>query len=203
VDAPEVLFRKIEECAETVLLSRNPYIDRQLITNAICLLLTTGLYIWPFGEWDHLTAPNQTWIALYTMIQEAFQRRLNGTVPTAGHHGYAPAMPHQQNAFGILGKTAADSDDKSVDVVAMQVVALTYQSQLTTLMAATLLQWAEQQFAHLASQQNLMHENMHQIIAQVNALSLTKAMRGAEGLQASTAAAVDEDVVGASVVATK
>jgi hypothetical protein len=83
------------------------------------------------------------------------------------------------------------------------VVALTYQSQLTTLMAATLLQWAEQQFAHLASQQNLMHENMHQIIAQVNALSLTKAMQGAEGLQASTAAAVDKDIPGASVVATK
>ena len=29
----------------------------------------------------------------------------------------------------------------------------------------------EQQFAHLTSQQNLMHKNMHQIIVQVNALS--------------------------------
>jgi hypothetical protein len=46
--------------------------DTQLITNAIHLLLTTGLYIRPFEEWDHLTAPNQTWIALCTMIQEAF-----------------------------------------------------------------------------------------------------------------------------------
>jgi hypothetical protein len=45
VDAPEVLFCKIEECAETALLSCNPYINRQLITNAICLLLTTVLYI--------------------------------------------------------------------------------------------------------------------------------------------------------------
>jgi hypothetical protein len=131
--APEVLFCRIEECAETALLGRNPYTDRQLITNAIHLLLTTGLYIRRFEEWDHLTVPNQTWIALRTMIQEeAFHWRLNATAPTAGHHGYAPAMPYQQNAFGILGETTADSDDKSADTVATQVAALTYQSQLTT-----------------------------------------------------------------------
>jgi hypothetical protein len=62
------------------------------------------------------------------MIQEAFQRRLNVMAPTAGYHGYAPAMPHQQNAFGILGKTAANLDDKSEDRVATQVAVLTYQS---------------------------------------------------------------------------
>jgi hypothetical protein len=46
-----------------------------------------------------------------------------------------------------------------------------YQSQLTALTAANLSQQVEQQFAHLTSQQNLMHKNMHQIIVQVNALS--------------------------------
>ncbi len=78
--------------------------DWQLITNAIRLLLTTRLYIWPFKEWDHLMALNQTWIVLCTMIQEAFQWHLNAMAPTAGHHGYAPAMPYQQNAFGIFGQ---------------------------------------------------------------------------------------------------
>jgi hypothetical protein len=87
-------------------------------------------------------------------------------------------MPHQQNAFGIFGKTTADSDDESMDTVAMQVAALTYQSQVTALMAATLLQRAEQQFAHLVSQQNLMHEIMHQIIMQVNALSFNQSDAG-------------------------
>ena len=55
--------------------------------------------------------------------------------PTAGHHGYAPALPHQQNAFGVLANYA-DSDDDSVETVATQVAALTYQSQLTALTAA-------------------------------------------------------------------
>jgi len=44
-DAPEVLFRRIEECAEKALLGQNPYTDKQLITNMIRLLLTTGLCI--------------------------------------------------------------------------------------------------------------------------------------------------------------
>jgi len=51
----------------------------------------------------------QTWVALCTMIQEAFQRRLNATAPTAGHHGYAPALPYQ-NSFGALA-TEDDDDD--------------------------------------------------------------------------------------------
>jgi hypothetical protein len=48
--------------------------DWQLVTNAIHLLLTTGLYTSPFEEWDQLTRSAQTWIALQTIIQEAFQR---------------------------------------------------------------------------------------------------------------------------------
>ncbi len=97
--------------------------DCQLVTNATHLLLTTVLYTQPFEDWDQLTLAAQTWIALQTMIQEAFQRRLNATAPTAGHQGYAPAMPHQQNAFGILGQNK--SDNNSVETVATQVAALT------------------------------------------------------------------------------
>jgi hypothetical protein len=52
INAPEVLFRCIEECAKMALLGCNPYTDWQLVTNAICLLLTTGLYTQPFEEWD-------------------------------------------------------------------------------------------------------------------------------------------------------
>jgi hypothetical protein len=177
-DAPKVLVRQIEVCAETALLGHNPYTDRQLVTNAIRLLLTTGLYIWPLKEWDRLTAPNQTWIPLRTIIQEAFQQRLNAMAPAAGNHGYAPVMPHQQNAFGILGQTSVNSDDKSADTVPTQMAALTYQSQLTASTAANSSQHAEQQFAHLALQQNLMHENKHQIIAQFNALSFNQSNAG-------------------------
>ncbi len=41
-NAPEVLFRRIEECAEKALVGQNTYTDKQLITNTIRLLLTTG-----------------------------------------------------------------------------------------------------------------------------------------------------------------
>jgi hypothetical protein len=85
-------------------------------------------------------------------------------------------MPHQQNAFEILGQ--AESNNDSVDTVATQVAALTYQSQMTASTATDSSQHAEQQFAHLASQQNMMHENMHQIIAQVNALSFNQSDAG-------------------------
>jgi hypothetical protein len=46
-DPPELLFHRIEECAEIALLRRNPYTDCQLINKMICLLLTTGLYLRP------------------------------------------------------------------------------------------------------------------------------------------------------------
>ena len=59
-DAPEVLFRRIEECAEKALLGQNPYTDKQLITNEIRLLLTTGLYIRAFEDWDQLTDAAKT-----------------------------------------------------------------------------------------------------------------------------------------------
>jgi hypothetical protein len=112
---------------------QNSYTDRQLINNAIPLHLTTGICQHPFEEWDRLTVPNQTWIALRSLIQEVFQRQLNATAPTAGYHGYAPAQPFQQNAFGILGNDAdGDDDEESItNTVATQVAVLTCQSQLT------------------------------------------------------------------------
>jgi hypothetical protein len=91
-DALEVLVHRIKGCAKMAFLGKNLYTDCQLITNAIRLLLTTSLYTLPFEEWDHLTPMNQTRITLCTMIQKAFQWRLNATAPTARHHGYALAL---------------------------------------------------------------------------------------------------------------
>jgi hypothetical protein len=72
-DPPEILFCRIEECDEIALLGRDPYTDRQLINDAIRLLLTTGLYLWPFEEWDRMQPQAQTWITFCTLIQELFQ----------------------------------------------------------------------------------------------------------------------------------
>jgi hypothetical protein len=132
-DAPEVLVHHIENCAKIAILGQNPYTDCQLINNAIHLLLATGLYQQPFEEWDRLLPASQTGIVLQVLIQEALQHRLNATAPIAGYHGYAPAHPYQQNAFGILGK---DNDDNEAKTVATQWVALMYQSQFMQSTAA-------------------------------------------------------------------
>jgi hypothetical protein len=121
-DAPEVLFRRMEECAKKALLGQNPY------TNTIRLLLTTGLYIRAFEDWDKLVNAAKTWIELRRLIQEAFQRRLNTTASTAGHQGYAPALPFQQNT--------------------------------------------------LAQQQDLLHQNQHQMMEQMAALSFNQSNAG-------------------------
>ncbi len=154
-DATKVLFWRIEDCAEIAILGRNPYTDHQLLQNAIFLLLSTGLYVRAFEECDRLQPTAQTWVALCTMIQEVFQRRLNATAPTAGHHGYAPALPYQ-NAFGALAPEDDDDEDGEeliAESVSNHLAALTYQSQMTATTAATTTQRNSQQLANIEANQ--------------------------------------------------
>ncbi len=159
-------------------MGNNPYTDRQLITNAVCLLLTNGLYQQAFEEWDRLTAAQQTWIALLMLIQEVFQHRLNATVPTAGHHGYALAQPYQQNAFGILGDDESNDEESIAKTVTTQVAALTYQSQLMQSMAANTSQHQDMQMAQLAANQDVQHATRHQLIDGMNAMAFNMSDAG-------------------------
>ncbi len=59
-NAPKILFRCIEDCPEIAIFGRNPYTDHQLLQNAIRLLLTMGLYVRTFEEWDRLQPTAQT-----------------------------------------------------------------------------------------------------------------------------------------------
>jgi hypothetical protein len=171
-NTPEVLFWRIKDCAKVALLGQNPYTDWQLINNAIHVLLTTGLYVRPFEEWDRMAPATQTWVTLCMLIQEVFQCCLNATVPTAGHHGYAPALPFQQNAFGTLVANDKDHDEELfVEGMANQVAALTYQSQLTAPTAATTNHRNAQQLASIEANQQATHGTLHQIIAQLNAVT--------------------------------
>ena len=122
------------------------------------------------------------------MIQEAFQRRLNATAPTAGHHGYAPALPYQ-NAFGALGTGDEDDDDGEESIaesVSNHLAALTYQSQMTASTAATTTQRNSQQLANIEANQQATHSTLHQIIAQLNAVTFnaSDAGRGHQAFQA-------------------
>jgi hypothetical protein len=178
-DAPEVLFRRIEDCADIATLGDNPYTDKQLILTAVHHLLTTGLYIRAFEDWDQLDAADQSWINLRRIIQDVFERRLNATAPTAGHQGYAPALPYMlNNAFGAFGPTADTNDDDSVDTIATQIAAVTMQSQLTATTAANSSQRQEQAVQALARQQDLLHAQQHQILGQLAALSFNASDAG-------------------------
>ena len=86
-------------------------------------------------------------------------------------------MPFQHNAFSALAEN--DSNDKSITTsVATQVAALTHQSQITSSTLANTSQCHDQQMAHIASQQDLMHQNMHQIIAAWKAVTFNASNKG-------------------------
>jgi hypothetical protein len=133
-----------------------------------------------FEGWDLLAEVNQTCIKLCRIIQEAFQRRWNATAPTAGHQGYAPALPYMMhNAFAALGPTAEDdNDENSTDTIATQVAALTMQSQLTASTAANMMQRQDHLYQHLAQQQTLLHANQHLILDQLAALTFNASDAG-------------------------
>jgi hypothetical protein len=136
-----------------------------------------GLYIRTYEDWDQLAEAAKTWIELCRSIQEAFQHQLNVTAPTAGHQGYAPALPFQHNAFGALAGNK--SDDDSTKAVVTQMAALTYQSQLTATTTANLSQQMGQYMQTLAHQQDLLHQNQHQMMERWQLCRSIKAMRDA------------------------
>jgi hypothetical protein len=128
-DAPEVLFRRIEDCQEVKILGEDPYTAHQLLNNAVHLLLQSGLYTHAFEDWDRKIATDKIWMNLKIFVQECYTHCLNATSITTGALGYV------QNAFAALAKDSEDDDD-DVQTVITQMVALTTQSQLTVSTAA-------------------------------------------------------------------
>ena len=59
IDAPKVLFGRINDCQEIMTLGDGPYTPMQLLNNAIRLLLGCGLYQRNFEEWDCKTAADK------------------------------------------------------------------------------------------------------------------------------------------------
>ena len=73
-DAPEVLFQCIEDCQEVHILGEDPYMAQQLLNNAVCRLLQTGLYTRDFKDWDCKIAADKIWTDLKTFVQECYTR---------------------------------------------------------------------------------------------------------------------------------
>ncbi len=131
----------------------------QLLSNAIRLLLGSGLYQRDFEEWDHKNATNKVWTNLKPFIQEVYQQRLNATGNTLGQHGYV------QNAFALL-EELDDNEDADVAAVITQMAALTMQSQATTASTAATSSSVAAAITQLNNNQQAM---MQQMMAYANA----------------------------------
>jgi hypothetical protein len=70
-DAPEVLFRRIEDCQEVQILGEDLYTAQQLLNNAVRLLLQCGLYARDFEDWDWKPSGDRIWINLKTFVLNA------------------------------------------------------------------------------------------------------------------------------------
>ena len=81
------------------------------------------------------------------------------------------------NAFGALTSNDLDGDD-SAKTVATQMAVLTYQSQLTAGTAANSSQQIGQYIQTLAHQHKLLHQNQHQMMEQMAALSFNRSDAG-------------------------
>ena len=79
--------------------------------------------------------------------------------------------------FGALASNDLDEDD-STKTVATQMAALMYQSQLTATTAANWSQQMGQYIQTLAHQQDLLHQNQHQMMEQMAALSFNQSDAG-------------------------
>ncbi len=159
-DAPETLFNRIEDCQEVQLLGKDEYTPKQLLNNAIRLLLQCGLYTCNFEDWGRKPKADQVWMGLKTFIQEAYMRHLNATNITAGQQGYV------QNAYAVLAKESTNDEDNNVQTVITQMAALTTQNKMMAASTAATTLAVMSTINQLATNQQAM---LQQIAAFANA----------------------------------
>jgi hypothetical protein len=73
IDASEALFYRIEQCQEIQVLARDPYLDMQVINNAVCLLMQASIFpLKEFNDWKAITP--KTYPAFKMFIAVAYTR---------------------------------------------------------------------------------------------------------------------------------
>jgi hypothetical protein len=108
--APEMLFYRIEQCQEIQMIAKDPYTPKQIISNAVRLLMALGIFpLKDFNMWEAL--PIKTYPILKTFVHEAYTRRLTSIQlrNTAGQQGYV------QNPNNIMYNVFGEGDDKVTD----------------------------------------------------------------------------------------
>ncbi len=73
--APEMLFYRIKPCQEIQTIAQDPYTPKQIIGNAECLLMQSGIFpLKEFDLWEATTV--KSYPILKTFIHEAYSRCL-------------------------------------------------------------------------------------------------------------------------------
>ena len=108
--APEMLFYRIEQCQEIQTITEDPYIPKQIISNAVRLLMASGIFpLKEFNMWDAL--PYKTYPILKTFVHEAYTRCLTSVQlrNMAGQHGFV--QNPNNNMYNVFG----EGDDEVTD----------------------------------------------------------------------------------------
>jgi hypothetical protein len=108
--APEMLFYCIEQCQEIQTIAEDPYTPKQIISNAVRLLMTSGIFpLKEFDTWEAL--PIKTYPILKTFVHKTYARRLMSIQlhNTAGQQGYV--QNHNNNIYNVFG----EGDDEVTD----------------------------------------------------------------------------------------
>ncbi len=101
--APEMLFYRIEQCQEIQMIAEDPYTPKQIISNAIRLLMASEIFpLKKFHTW--VVMPNKTYPILKTFVHEAYTRRLTSIqiCNTAGQKGYV--RNPNDNIYNVFGE---------------------------------------------------------------------------------------------------
>ncbi len=110
--APEMLFYHLEQCLEIQTIAEDPYTPKQIISNAVILLMASGIF--PLKEFDTLDAlPNKMYPILKNFVHEAYTRRLTSIQlhNMAGQQGYMQNPNNNMyNVFGEGGDEVMDDD---------------------------------------------------------------------------------------------
>jgi hypothetical protein len=117
--APEMLFYRIEQCQEIQTIAQDPYMPKQIIGNAVHLLMQSGIFpLKEFDTWEVTTA--KTYPILKMFIHEAYSRCLTTMQlrNTVGQQGYV-----NQNIYNILDIDGKEDTDNNTTITVPAVAA--------------------------------------------------------------------------------
>jgi hypothetical protein len=134
--APELLFYRMEQCQEIMMLGKMPCTPEQIINNALRLLMALNIFpMNKFKKWETQTV--HIYPALKTFIYEAYTRHLNTMelCNTSSQMGYV-AQPAQHNMYNVLDNDDATKDSAGAIRVATIAATATMESTLGNTYAA-------------------------------------------------------------------